>query len=677
MEDGYRERVSVTSADTALQPWYAPLSFPRTPLLTPFRPMISPVPGMIDKSVYRWLSGRRRLVVYALYAAATAAAYALAFLVRFELRWPAAHVGTILATLPLLIAVRLLSHAFFDLATSRWRYVGMSDLLRLLGSGVTGTLMFWATLLLVRPSPPVPRSVILIEWLLTVYLIGGIWIGYRVVFQTMRRRTRTADGNTKKVLIIGAGEAGTRLAHEMVTFATGYQPLGFVDDDPLKWYTRVHGIEVVGGTSHLAPVIASYAPDELIIALPCLDPPGLRRMVSLCEPTRVPFKVLPGIAAVLEGKVGVNQLREVRIEDLLGRDPVELSLPELADDFRDRVVLITGAAGSIGSELARQAARHGPARLILLDQAETPLFFLELELRKRFPEVDMRPVVGDILDGELLESLFSRERIDRTFHAAAYKHVPLMESNVREAVRNNVLGTHRVANAAGRHRCERFVLISTDKAVSPVNVMGATKSVAELLVLRAQREYPATAFMAVCFGNVLGSQGSVVPVFRQQMAAGDQLTVTHPEVSRFFMTIPEATQLVLQASLLEEGKGRIAMLDMGEPIKILDLARNLIRLSGEHRDPDARIRYTGLRPGEKLHEELVAAREQVVPTGVPKVNLVVGPHAEGVKELAPWIDRWRLAVGDELLREALDGVWDWCSSPVPAPEEVATTLRRV
>ena len=478
------------------------------------------------------------------------------------------------------------------------------------------------------------------------------------------------------MLIIGAGEAGTRLAHEMVTFATGYQPLGFVDDDPLKWYTRMHGIEVIGGTAQLAPLIASCAPDELIIALPSLDPPGLRRIVSLCEPTRVPFKVLPGIAEVLQGKVGVNQLREVRIEDLLGRDPVELSLPELADDFRDRVVLITGAAGSIGSELARQVARHGPGRLILLDQAESPLFLLELELRKSFPEVELRPVVGDILDGELLESLFSHERIHRTFHAAAYKHVPLMETNVREAVRNNVLGTHRVAKAAGRHRCERFVLISTDKAVRPVNVMGATKSVAELLVLTAQREYPATAYMAVRFGNVLGSQGSVIPVFRQQMAAGDQLTVTHPEVSRFFMTIAEATQLVLQASLLEEGKGQIAMLEMGEPIKILDLARKLIRLSGEYRDPDTRIRYIGLRPGEKLHEELVAARERVVPTGVPKVNLVLRPHAEGVKDLTPWIDRWRLAVGDQPSREALDRAWDWCSGgSVPKPEGAVTGFR--
>jgi FlaA1/EpsC-like NDP-sugar epimerase len=639
--------------------------------------MISPFPGILDKSVYRWLSGRRKLVVYGLYGTTTAAAYAIAFLVRFELRWPTAYLGTILATLPLLITLRLLNHAFFGLATGRWRYVGVSDLLRLLGSAVAGTLMFWAALMLARLSPPVPLSVILIELLLSVHLTGGIWIGYRVLFEAMRRRTRTAAGDTKRVLIIGAGEAGTRLAHEMVTFATGYLPLGFVDDDPLKQYTRMHGVEVVGGTAQLASLVASYDPDELIIALPSLDPASLRGMVSLCEPTKVPFKVLPGIAEVLEGKVGVDQLREVCIEDLLGRDPIDLSLPALADDFKDCAVLITGAAGSIGSELARQIARHGPARMILLDQAESPLFFLELELRKNFPDVQLRPVVGDILDGELIESLFSQEPIHRTFHAAAYKHVPLMESNVREAVQNNVLGTYRVAKAAGRHRCERFVLISTDKAVRPANVMGATKSVAELLVLTAQREYPETAYMAVRFGNVLGSQGSVIPVFRQQMEAGDQLTVTHPDVSRFFMTIAEATQLVLQASILKEGKGRIAMLEMGDPVKILDLARNLIGLSGEYRDPDDRIRFIGLRPGEKLHEELVDPRELTVPSRVPKVNLVLRPQAEGVKDLAPWIDSWRLAVGDQALREALDEVWDWCSGEVPKPEEVVTTLRGV
>ena len=632
--------------------------------------MISTFSRLDEDALYRWLSGRRQLVAYLLYAACTAAGYAVAFLIRFELRWPAAHVGTLFVTLPVLLAVRMLSHWLFNLATERWRYVGVSDLFRLLGSGATGTVLFYLALLAWQPTPAVPRSIILIECLLTTYLTGGIWFGYRVLFQARRRWGQTTEGGSKRALIIGAGEAGTRLAHEMVTFAAGYTPVGFVDDDPMKWGTRVHGVSVVGGISDLTAIVTACKPQELIIALPSLDPAGLRSLVALCEPTGLPFKVLPGIAEVLEGKVWVTQLRDVRIEDLLGRDPVELSLPDLADDFCDRTVLITGAAGSIGSELARQVARHAPRLLILLDQAESPLFFLELELRRSFPEVELRPVVGDIMDAELLDSLFGNQTIHRTFHAAAYKHVPLMEGNVRETVRNNVLGTHRMAEAAGQHGCERFVLISTDKAVRPASVMGATKSVAELLVLAAQREHPATAYMAVRFGNVLGSQGSVIPVFRQQLEAGDPLTVTHPDVSRFFMTIPEATQLVLQASLLRDAKGRIAMLDMGESMRILDLARNLIRLSGECRDPDTRIRYIGLRPGEKLHEELVAPKEQVVATRVPKVNLVFRPHGDGVKDLASWVDRWRLAVGDPEMREVLDDLWTWCSGIAHTPDEV-------
>ncbi len=620
--------------------------------------------------MYRWIAARRHLFAYSIYAACAVLGYGAAFLVCFEFQWTAVHLDTFLLTLPLLVGTRLLTSAFFRLTTGRWRYVGVPDLLRLLGSSATGTVLFYLTLQFTRPNPPVPHSVILIECLLTVYLTGGTWFAYRMIFQMRRRWNFGSDRSMKRVIIIGAGDAGSRLAHEMVTFAAGYIPVGFIDDDSLKWGTRVQGVPVLGGSDDLISLTAKIRPAEIIIALPSLDPAGLSRIVNLCEPTGISCRVLPGIAAVLAGKIKLNQIRDVRIEDLLGRDPVELSLPQLADDFQDCTVLITGAAGSIGSELARQVALHGPSRLILLDQAESPLFFLDLELRKKFPEVDLRPVVGDILDQPMLESLFGNERIHRTFHAAAYKHVPLMESNVREAVRNNVLGTHHVAEAAGRHGCERFVLISTDKAVRPANVMGATKSVAELMVLAAQRDYPRTEYMVVRFGNVLASQGSVIPVFRQQMEAGELLTVTHPEVSRFFMTIPEASQLVLQASLLTEGKGRIAMLEMGEPVKILDLARNLIRLSGEYRDPDSRIRYIGLRPGEKLHEELVAPKERMTPTRVPKVNLVLRAHEDGLKDLTPWIDRWRLAVSDSQLREALDEVWEWCGRTTPVVEEV-------
>ena len=631
-----------------------------------------------DEAAYRFLSRHRRIVAYTLYAGGTSVGYASAFLLRFELRWPAAYLQTFLLTLPFLLAVRLGGHAAFKLATGRWRYVGVSDVFRLLGSSLLGTLVFAGALQLLRPSPAVPNSVILIELVLSIYLIGGLWLAYRLIFQTARRWGQTTGGMSKKVLIIGAGEAGSRLVHEMVTFATGYVPLGFLDSDPLKWGTRIHGVVVIGGTEDIAARVKQLEPDELVAALPSLDPAELRRLVALCESTRLPFKVLPRIAEVLEGNIRLNQLRDVRLEDLLGRDPVELSLPELAEDFRDRAVLITGAAGSIGSELSRQVARHGPRRLILLDQAESALYLLELELRRKFPEVELRPVVGDILDRELVESLFAGETIHRTFHAAACKHVPLMEVNIRQAVRNNILGTHALVDAAGRHGCERFVLVSTDKAVRPVNVMGATKSVAELLALAAQRRHPRTSYPAVRFGNVLGSQGSVIPIFRRQMEDGDQLTVTHPEVTRFFMTIPEATQLVLQASLLSQAQGRIAMLEMGDPVRILDLARNLIRLSGEYRDPDTRIRYIGLRPGEKLHEELVAPREDITPTPVPKVNLVTRSPADGVRDLTLWIDRWRLGLGDPCMREALDAAWSWCcetTAPTPAtPREMTAAI---
>ncbi|MSR36373.1 MAG: polysaccharide biosynthesis protein [Gemmatimonadetes bacterium] len=614
------------------------------------------------RRLYHRLSSHRRLVAYALYSAVTAVAYFTAFLLRFDLLWPAVYMPTFMATLPVLIGVRLGSYALFDLATGRWRYVGLSDVLRLLCATALGSVVFFLAVQAIAPVPSVPRAVLLAEWFLTTYLTAGLWVVYRVAFQMARHRDADAGAAAprRRVLIIGAGAAGSRLAHEMVTFPTGYDPIAFVDDDPVKWGTRIHGVEVVGSVVDLRALAKDQNPDALILALPSTSPADMRRLVAQCEITGIQFQILPAITEVLNGRIGVSQLREVRIEDLLGRQPVELSLPELAEDFRGRTVLITGAAGSIGSELARQVARHGPGRLILLDHAESGLYFIELELRRKFPEVDLRPIVGDILDRDLIEALFSGEPIHRTFHAAAYKHVPLMELNVRQAVRNNVVGTWMLAQVAGRNGCERFVLISTDKAVQPSSAMGASKGIAELVVLAAQRHFPDTAFHAVRFGNVLGSQGSVIPVFQQQLADGDALTVTHPDVTRFFMTIPEATQLVLQASILEDAPGRIAMLDMGEPIRILDLARNLIRLSGEHRDPDSRIRYIGLRPGEKLHEELVSPDEDERPTPIGKVHMVTRDLGAGLREMEPWVRRWLVTLDHDQVSVSLAEVWLWC-----------------
>ncbi|MBI4542180.1 MAG: polysaccharide biosynthesis protein, partial [Gemmatimonadetes bacterium] len=371
-----------------------------------------------------------------------------------------------------------------------------------------------------------------------------------------------------------------------------------------------------------------------------------RRIVELCEATGLRFKVLPGIAEVLAGDIRINQLREMRIEDLLGREPVLLKLPELAADLSDRSVLITGAAGSIGAELARQVALHGPGTLVLFDQAETDLFYLELELREKHPELRLVPVVGDVVDADLVESVFAEYRPERVYHAAAYKHVPMMEMNPRAAVRNNVLGTWRVAEAAGRHRAEKFVLVSTDKAVRPVSVMGATKRVAELIVLELQQRHAATAYAAVRFGNVLGSNGSVIPVFKRQLEAGQPLTVTHQDVTRYFMTIQEAVQLILQASLVKEVRGRIAMLEMGDPVRIADLAANLLRLSGARPGQGPGIVFTGLRPGERLHEELVAPHEETIETHIPKVRIIRNSTA-GDRPILPLFEDRGSAPGDD------------------------------
>lgn len=462
-----------------------------------------------------------------------------------------------------------------------------------------------------------------------------MWLTYRVAYE--RLRNREGKGQSARVLIIGAGEAGNLLVREMMRFPTGYHPVGFVDDDPSMWGATMQGVEVIGGTCDLTPITEAVQAEEIIVAIPSAEPADLRRLVAQCENTRLPFKVLPGIAEVLAGHVHTNQLRELRIEDLLGREPVKLSLPELAADLNDCTVLITGAAGSIGSELARQVAWNTPARLLLLDQAESDLFYVDLDLRREHPELEIVSIVGDITDEVGMRVIFSRYAPDRVYHAAAYKHVPLMECNAREAVRNNVIGTWRLAELAGEFRAQKFVFVSTDKAVQPTSIMGATKRAAELVILELQDKYRATSYGAVRFGNVLGSNGSVIPIFRRQLEAGEPLTVTHPETTRYFMTISEAVQLVLQASLLAEFRGHIVMLDMGEPVRIMELAENLLRLSGRSAS-NGQIVITGLRPGEKIHEELVAIDEEAVPTAIEKIRVIRGrgPHPRIVHKVALW-----------------------------------------
>jgi FlaA1/EpsC-like NDP-sugar epimerase len=408
----------------------------------------------------------------------------------------------------------------------------------------------------------------------------------------------------------------------MIRSKMGYQPVGLIDDNAVKWGTSIHGVPVLGGAHVIKEMTGRLDIEEIVIAIPSASVDDLRRIVQACEETGLPLKILPGIDEVLSGTATLSQVRDVRIEDLLGRDPVSLELPELTADLEDRIVLVTGGAGSIGSELVRQIALHKPRQLIVLDQAETPLYYLELEILRREPTFEFVTIVGSVTNSDTVVRVIEHYRPHRVFHAAAYKHVPLMETNATEAVRTNVLGTFQIAEAAARGGAEAFVLVSTDKAVRPANVMGATKQMAERVVLHLQGLFPTCSFGAVRFGNVLGSSGSVIPIFKNQLERGEPLTVTDGAATRYFMTIPEAVQLILQASLLKDLRGHVAMLDMGEPVRILDLARDLLRLSGHPYRLGHNVVITGLRPGEKVHEELAGPEEVVIRTSLDRVFLV-------------------------------------------------------
>lgn len=586
------------------------------------------------------LRSRRRVVSLTAYGSLTAIAYLAAFAVHFDFAWQAGYASTVMRSLLLLVSVRLLADHVGRLSTHRWRFVGMGEIRRLVVAVVAGTLLFWPLASGFAFQPSVPARVLLLEPVFTLLLTAGLWMTYRMVFELFRRRDGE-NGQLRNVVVVGAGEAGETLVRQMMRHPTGYRPVAFVDDDPVRKNALIHDVKVLGDSAALCDVVHQTGADEIVIAIPSASPEDLRRIVECCQATELPYRVLPGITSVLDGDVSLAQLRQVEIEDLLGRDPVELELPELVWDLAGQVILITGAAGSIGSELARQVARHDPERLVLLDQSETGIFYLELELRELAPNVELIPVVADVVDAAAIERVFAVHRPSRVFHAAAYKHVPMMQVNCREALRNNVIGTWRVAAAAGRHGAEKYVLVSTDKAVRPANMMGATKRVAEIVVLELQALHPHTAFGAVRFGNVLGSAGSVIPVFKRQLEQGKPLTVTHPEVTRYFMTITEAVQLVLQASVLPDLRGRIALLDMGEPVRIVDLARSLVQLSGGGLG-NGSIVFTGLRPGEKLHEDLVAPGERAHPTVIPKIRILhlEAEACDGVLARMPDWDRW-------------------------------------
>ncbi len=566
--------------------------------------------------------------------ACSLASIIIALLVRFEFNPLRAfpYIELIVPRLPALLVVRLASYAAFGLYYRLWQFASVRELVAIAEAGTVASVGDYVLLHLIQ-GPGFPRSVTLLMWMFNISLAGGLrllarlrreWMTSRSGARSFGRSASAASmrgsrgsgwerGQARRALIIGAGEAGMIVAKELRTHPElGYDVVGFVDDDRSKQGYMLAGLRVLGTRRDLAALVGRHDVDEIIIAMPSAPGRVVKEIVAACEGLGTRVKTLPGVYELIDGKVDVSRIRDVQIEDLLRREEIKVDLEKIGGYLTGRRVLVTGAGGSIGQELCRQVARFCPESLVLLGHGENDIYDIDLELRETHPGLHVVPVIGDIKDAARMESVFERHRPDVVFHAAAHKHVPLMEMHPEEAINNNVFGTWNVATAADRHAASRFVLISTDKAVNPVSIMGSTKRAAELLI-QALDKHSKTRFMAVRFGNVLGSRGSVIPLFKRQIAAGGPITVTHPDMVRYFMTIPEAVQLVIQAAAMGEG-GEVFVLDMGEPVRIVDLARDLVRLSGLDPDRDIEIKFTGVRPGEKLFEELLTAEEGTVAT---------------------------------------------------------------
>ncbi|MCX7750017.1 MAG: polysaccharide biosynthesis protein [Candidatus Bipolaricaulota bacterium] len=540
----------------------------------------------------------------------------LAYLLRLE-AIPSSYVSGLLLYVALGLPVWLSASWAFGLWFQVWSRVGLSDLLRLGGAVGLAVVLMMGLVLGLRGWVLIPLSVPVLAGFLSFVFLGGARVGARLVRESAGRK---AASPSRRVLIAGAGEAGTLLAREMLRHPeAGLLPVGYLDDDPAKRRLRIGGLRVWGTLADLSRVASRLQIDEVLIAMPSAPGEVVRKVVEAARRAGVAYRIMPALHEILSGRVSLGALREVDLEDLLRRKPVRLNVEEIAGYLQGRVVLVTGAGGSIGSELVRQLLRYAPREVLLLGHGETSLFALAQELDRRTPRPPYRLVVADIRLEEDLIPVFQQFRPQVVFHAAAHKHVPLMEGNPAAAVRNNVVGTANVIRLALQYEVERFVNISTDKAVNPTSVMGATKRVGEYLVGQAaRRAAPGRAFISVRFGNVLGSRGSVVSIFREQIRRREPVTVTHPEARRYFMTIPEAAQLVLQAGGLGEN-GAVYVLDMGEPVRIVDLACDLIRLSGLEPGVDVPIVFTGLRPGEKLFEELLTAEEGTVASRHDKI----------------------------------------------------------
>lgn len=557
---------------------------------------------------------RRMLVVFS-HLALIFLSYLTAFFLRFDLSLPVAYQPVFAKTLPLLLLVKFSVFYYFGIFRGLWRYVSTGDLWQIIKANVVASSIFIASEVFIFGVIGFPRSVFLSDFIICTTFVSGIRFFVRLIRESFRIGR---PEKRKRVLVVGAGKAGVLILREYRNNPSLGEVVGFIDDDPLKANASIQNIRILGTSENIPEIVPEYAIEEIVIALPSAKGEEVRRVISFCQLPDVKLKIVPALKRILNGEIEVKA-RDVKPEDLLGREVNKVNEEDIVSYIEGKTVLVTGAGGSIGSALCRQLVRYSPKLLVLLDHNENGIYFLQVEFKTKEPNVPVELVVGDIKDVSLLKNVFARLKPEVVFHAAAHKHVPLMEENPVAAVKNNVIGTRNLIYAAHHYGCERFVLISTDKAVNPTSIMGASKRIAEI-VLQAKAKASRTKFMAVRFGNVIGSDGSVIPLFKKQIEEGGPVTVTHPEVKRYFMSAQEAAELVLQAGALGS-KGEIFVLDMGEQIKILDLAKNLIILSGLKPGKDIQIDFVGLRPGEKLYEEMFLDFEKGKTTRHKKIHI--------------------------------------------------------
>ncbi|MCX5635968.1 MAG: nucleoside-diphosphate sugar epimerase/dehydratase [Planctomycetota bacterium] len=592
--------------------------------------MKSDVPNLSESSLPHALLLRHRkpLIILAhivVFAVSLILSFLLANNMQFKRNWLVEQYPTLLL---FFIIIKLAVFGFFRQYRGWWRYVGISDLIGIAAASLISTLIIvvlWFVLVLniepIRKSlqaiADTSQSVFMLDMFTTVLLLAGLRMVIRLYYEEFRT---VEGGHIKRFLIVGAGNTGEALLREIHRMSIAqYEVVGFIDDAAIKQGISIHGISVLGTVEQLPNICGERNIEEIAIAMPSATPQQTRRVVQVCQGAKVRFRTVPSLTDIASGKFRVSQIRDVDINDLLGREAIQLDLNLIEAFLKDKTIMVTGAGGSIGSEMCRQVCIFRPKLLLLVEQAENPLFHIERELSGHFPEINLKAIICDITDKTRVEEIFEKYKPQVVIHAAAHKHVPLMELNPGEALKNNIMGTRTVADASEKYGTVNFVMISTDKAVNPTSIMGSSKRIAEMYIQDLNRTSK-THFVTVRFGNVLDSSGSVVPIFKQQIAQGGPVTVTHPEMKRYFMTIPEASQLVLQAATMGQG-GEIFVLDMGEPVKIVDLAKELITLSGFVPGQDIEIVFTGPRPGEKLFEELSITGEDMLPTRHPKIGI--------------------------------------------------------